>query len=381
MLDVLSNERLLVTSRAPWDDNIQDFLDAVSKRIHFESLLVGVYNTERPRLDETLISYGLPNDEVKTWVEYGVEDDQLLKRCMQQGAVSGPAHDSGWSKRSTTVPQWLCYNVLTSGATQNGCWFVSVGRSGTNFSENEIHSLGLMLRIWESRFNRPKEPDMVRLLVGHDDRLIYTDPQGEQTLLDHKINIDQVMNELRNTVAQRWPDFEDRQLHDIALELANLPWWLRFRRQRSVADETAVYWYLELRPLEDGDLATVSTVSDDRIGRAVGYIHDHYNESPNLNTISGCVKISPFHFHRLFSKQVGVTPKQYVLQKQIQMAKWMLRSRNNPISQIAEETGFASHGHFTSTFRRFVGVSPTEYRQAGYGYEKKADVESIHNYE
>src|SRR5690606_30298086 len=101
----------------------------------------------------------------------------------------------------------------------------------------------------------------------------------------------------------------------------------------------------------------VGVVPDLRIARALGYIHDHFAESPSLNDVANAVHISPFHFHRLFSKVVGVTPKQYVLQKQIQVARWLLRSRNMPISRIAEETGFASHGHFTSTFRRFVGAS------------------------
>ena len=48
------------------------------------------------------------------------------------------------------------------------------------------------------------------------------------------------------------------------------------------------------------------------------------------------------------------------------MAKWMLRALRIPIGSIAEMTGFSSHGHFTSTFHRLIGVSPTEYRESHY---------------
>ncbi|MBL1218744.1 MAG: AraC family transcriptional regulator [Planctomycetes bacterium] len=363
MVNIMKEQQVRVNVRTPWDSDVEAFLAAVRERVNFDSMMVGVFNAKRPNLDEVMVCHNMPEDTVRQWIETGFSDDEVLKDCMRVGSVSAESSRTGWLDRTGALPKWLSYNLISSCAVQPGCWFAITGRSASPFTDQDTHSLTLMLRTWESRFNRPKEPDMCRLMVGHDDRLIYTDPQGEQTLLDCRITVGQIMDELRATMAQRWPDFEDRVLHDVALELSGKPWWIRFRRQRAVNDKMAVYWYIEMRPLESDDLATVGVVPDERIARAVGYIHDNYNKSPNLNTVAGCVQISPFHFHRLFSKQVGVTPKQYVLQKQIQMAKWMLRSSNAPISNIAKETGFASHGHFTSTFRRFVGISPTEYRQ------------------
>ena len=100
-----------------------------------------------------------------------------------------------------------------------------------------------------------------------------------------------------------------------------------------------------------------------RIARAIAYLHDVYPESPSLAQISKQAHMSPFHFHRLFSRQAGISPKHYLQKKQLQVAKWLLRSSKHSIGSIAAHTGFASHGHFTSTFHRLVGVSPTEYRQ------------------
>jgi AraC-like DNA-binding protein len=171
------------------------------------------------------------------------------------------------------------------------------------------------------------------------------------------------MAQLREVVHQRWPDFEDGQQHDVVFTLGGRPVWICFERRRAVPTDAAEQWYLELRPIERGEMLPVGVLEDDRIAQAVGHMHDQFNRSPSLNTVADLVGISPFHFHRLFSKQVGMTPKQYVLLKQIQMAKWMLRSRRMPISRIATQTGFASHGHFTSTFRRMQGQSPTEYRE------------------
>jgi AraC family transcriptional regulator, regulatory protein of adaptative response / methylated-DNA-[protein]-cysteine methyltransferase len=109
----------------------------------------------------------------------------------------------------------------------------------------------------------------------------------------------------------------------------------------------------------------VGIVSDPRIAQAIAYIHENFDSSPSLTDIARHVHVSPFHFHRLFSKQVGASPKHYLQKKQLQMARWWLRRTNTAIANVAKQAGFSSHGHFTSTFHRVVGKSPSEYRESG----------------
>jgi AraC-like DNA-binding protein len=177
----------------------------------------------------------------------------------------------------------------------------------------------------------------------------------------------ETMAQLRAIVEQRWPEIPARETHDVVMKIADRPWWVRFHAHcLGVAESEgadAGAWYLELRPLEENEMVPVGLIDDLRVAKALAYIHDNYCESLSLKKISETVGISLFHFHRLFSQHVGVTPKQYILAKQMQVARWMLRARNTPVSRIADNIGFASHGHFTSTFTRIVGMSPTEYRE------------------
>ena len=101
-----------------------------------------------------------------------------------------------------------------------------------------------------------------------------------------------------------------------------------------------------------------------RVAQAVAYIHENFNQSPTLTQVAQNVGVSPFHFHRLFMKHVGISPKQYLQRKQMQVAKWLLRSSRQSIGKVATQSGFASHGHFTSTFQRMAGMSPRRYRES-----------------
>ncbi|MFG0329983.1 MAG: helix-turn-helix transcriptional regulator [Phycisphaerales bacterium] len=356
-------ERLGVSLYAPWQESPKETLKAVQERIDCDAVLVGIVSAQRPRPDELLVAHGFSKgDAVEKWITSGFRKDALVKAAMKQGVASGTANQSSWGQAGLAGSTCLAYQMIPESLAERRWWLVIVARKGAAFDQEELDALNVLLRRWKSHYNRPRERDMARLIIGHDDRLIHSDPNGQELLRDCNVNIPEMMIDLRETVEQRWPKLKDNELHDVALELAEEPWWIRFRRQRAVDSDTGAYWYVEVRPLEDDELTPVGLVPDDRIAEALAYIHDHYNQSPSLNEVSSAVHISPFHFHRLFSKQAGTTPKQYVLQKQIQMAKWMLRAQRMPISQIAAETGFASHGHFTSTFRRFIGVSPSQYR-------------------
>lgn len=69
-----------------------------------------------------------------------------------------------------------------------------------------------------------------------------------------------------------------------------------------------------------------------------------------------------YYFSRLFKQSTGLSPHRYVLEQRIRRAQQVLRTSDMTIFEASVRTGFADQGHFTKVFRRFVGVSPTEYR-------------------
>ena len=120
---------------------------------------------------------------------------------------------------------------------------------------------------------------------------------------------------------------------------------------------------MELRPLDPDELPIVGTVPDPRIALAIAYVHEHFRDTPSLAQIARHVHMSQYHFHRLFSRLAGISPKHYLQKKQIQVGKWLLRATKRPVGDIAALAGFASHGHFTSTCQRHLGMNPTQYRR------------------
>ena len=165
---------------------------------------------------------------------------------------------------------------------------------------------------------------------------------------------------LRDVVGRRWQDLLDGQTHDFVVPLSGMS-WLVFQRRRVLAGDHAVHWYVERGALPADEIPGVGVVQNERIARTLAYIHDHFGESPGFEQFTAAAHISLFHFHRLFSKPVGASPKQYLQSKRLQSDRWLLSTARKSVADIARTTGFASHGHFTSTFRRVVGQSPKAY--------------------
>jgi len=86
----------------------------------------------------------------------------------------------------------------------------------------------------------------------------------------------------------------------------------------------------------------------------------------DLHTIAAESGYSRTHFLRTFRQSMGYSPHQWLTRLRIEEAKIRLQKASNSIIDIALDCGFSSHGHFSSTFRRIVGVTPREYRR-NYG--------------
>jgi AraC family transcriptional regulator len=80
--------------------------------------------------------------------------------------------------------------------------------------------------------------------------------------------------------------------------------------------------------------------------------------------------LSPFHFLRLFSSVLGVTPHQYLIRSRLRRAARLLADDARSITDIALEVGFGDLSNFVRTFHRAAGVSPRTFRQAAKGDRK-----------
>jgi AraC-like DNA-binding protein len=100
-----------------------------------------------------------------------------------------------------------------------------------------------------------------------------------------------------------------------------------------------------------------TSIEPSAIKRTREYIDEHFAESISLVYLGQMANLSPFHFHRMFCRTVGMPPHAYQTQVRINRAKQLLRQRH-PLSSVAFSTGFADQSHLTRHFHRLVGVTP-----------------------
>jgi AraC family transcriptional regulator len=75
--------------------------------------------------------------------------------------------------------------------------------------------------------------------------------------------------------------------------------------------------------------------------------------------------LSPAHFHRVFKKALGETPKDHVERVRLERAAYRLALTEESVLDIALSVGFRSHETFTRAFKRRFGRTPSEWRQSG----------------
>ncbi len=99
------------------------------------------------------------------------------------------------------------------------------------------------------------------------------------------------------------------------------------------------------------------------IVEAKRFIAENYMNDIELKDIANFVYLSPIYFHKLFSKIVGITPHEYLINERLSQAKKMLLSTDMPIVSIATKCGFNSQSYFNYIFKKEMGMTPKQYKQ------------------
>ena len=100
------------------------------------------------------------------------------------------------------------------------------------------------------------------------------------------------------------------------------------------------------------------------------WIDAHSHRQIDLEDAAGQAGISPFHFLRLFSSVLGVSPHQYLVRSRLRHAARRLAYDDSPITDIAYDVGFNDLSNFVRTFHRAAGASPQKFRRASRGDRK-----------
>ncbi|EJL76222.1 AraC family transcriptional regulator [Chryseobacterium populi] len=105
-----------------------------------------------------------------------------------------------------------------------------------------------------------------------------------------------------------------------------------------------------------------------RIIKTIQYIDHHLDTRLSLEKIAEIGAYSPFHFHRIFKMITGETLQSYIIRKKIEKSAFYLAVKKTiGIKEIYLELGFSDHSAFNKTFKKYYGISPSEFRRSAPG--------------
>ena len=102
------------------------------------------------------------------------------------------------------------------------------------------------------------------------------------------------------------------------------------------------------------------------IRKCIDYIYENLQEKLTVRSVAEYLKIDPTYLSKLFSKEVGVSFREFIINARVGAAKNMLAYSDFTISEISLSLGFSSQSAFTDIFKRSTGMTPGQYRSA-YG--------------
>jgi AraC-like DNA-binding protein len=105
-----------------------------------------------------------------------------------------------------------------------------------------------------------------------------------------------------------------------------------------------------------------------RTAPAVALVAAGFHERVDLATAARACHLSPSHFSRMFRREHGVTFSHYLVQYRIRRACELLAAPGVSVKEVGFGVGFNDLAYFSRTFRRCVGVCPTQYQSRGLGH-------------
>lgn len=103
-----------------------------------------------------------------------------------------------------------------------------------------------------------------------------------------------------------------------------------------------------------------------RIEKAIRYLEENFGKQPDLYAVADEAAMSPFHFQRLFSEWVGISPKRFLQYLTTGFLKTRLQATQNLI-EAAELAGLSSQSRVYDLFVTLEAVTPQEYKTNGAG--------------
>ena len=153
--------------------------------------------------------------------------------------------------------------------------------------------------------------------------------------------------------------YQDGLITTIAARLAG-----EFRRMDNISSLAIEGLTLEMIcEMSRLSVRKVSLISTCRIERAREIIHAHFSDKLTLSFIAESIGAHPVYLTREFRNRYNCTIGGYIRYLRIQFACRQMANSDATIAEIALASGFFDQSHFSRTFKRLTGITPTKYRK------------------
>lgn len=168
------------------------------------------------------------------------------------------------------------------------------------------------------------------------------------------------------------------QVHSFVIELL-----IRFKTELEdlKLEEDRMAWFHEgmervlqagtieelIQAMQDVAVASIETLEHDVkspiIHQVLSLIHESYADTLTLKSLGAQYHIHPVYLGQLFHKETGESFTDYINKYRIEKAKQLLKGSHLKVHEIARNVGYWETGYFYKQFKKYVGVSPTDYKE------------------
>lgn len=139
-----------------------------------------------------------------------------------------------------------------------------------------------------------------------------------------------------------------------------------FGRETSFCELMRVLFTLDVKEREESS----EQVDSYAVAKVRKYLEQHFDEKIQVEELAEFARISPFYLTRLFERELGVPPYEYLVKIRLAYAQRFLREGES-IAGAAYRAGFSDQSHLNRFFKRYMGLTPGEFVRTQFKTETK----------
>jgi len=121
--------------------------------------------------------------------------------------------------------------------------------------------------------------------------------------------------------------------------------------------------YIYLAKYIDGRKEELSVKKSRPINEAISFIRDNFSKDISLEDTAGAANVSPAYLSSIFKEKMGMGYSDYLTDVRLDRAKKLLTDSSISIKELAGQVGYNDEKYFSKTFKKKVGIKPTDYRR------------------